>query len=177
MAFIKVALLTHFLFISNSFAQNFCELAELNKKSANKEQVKDYIEEIKEIGNPLFASNKDDCNFIKSKQKDNSFIVLDARGRGMRGSIPGAFKVISDHDDLKNHEFTSDNFNKKMEKLLTKYKKMEIDPKKYNYIIFCNGPTCFRTAWAACSLQKLGYKKEQLNLVLDGFFGLKKSCL
>lgn len=166
-----------FLISSNVLSNDFCKLEELNKKSKAKTPVIEYSTEIAKLGNILISSKKEDCKFIKDNMNKNDFIIIDARGRGTRGVIRGAVKVISDHDDLKNHQFTPEIFQAKLKRYTDKKENKIKDPKKANLIIFCNGPTCYRTSWAACSLKEMGYDKSKINLVLDGYFGLKKNCL
>lgn len=157
--------------------QNFCNNEEINKKSKSKVPVKKFSEVVSKLGHVYMAENKDHCEFIKKNKDNEGFVLIDSRGSGTRGFIPGAVKIISDHDDPASHEFSKDIFTKKINSYLEKKKRQEKDLSKLKFMIFCNGETCYRTSWAACSLQKMGIKRSQLYLILDGFIGLKKHCL
>ena len=43
-----------------------------------------------------------------------------------------------------------------------------------NFIIFCNGPTCHKSSWAACQLRSLGVPKEKIHVYLQGFSTLDR---
>lgn len=157
---------------------DFCTNSVINKHSKQKDPVKNFEKTISQMGIVHYAFEASSCEFFKKSLLDPNSLVLDARGYGARGVIHGAIKVISDHDDDSAHEFKPGVLEGKVNEYLEKKKMPKLENlKDKNLVIFCNGPTCYRTSWAACSLMSMGYKKENLHLFLDGYLGIKKSCL
>lgn len=159
-------------------AKSFCENKNININAKSKTPVKDHVSIINLLGNSLFGANSKDCNFLKNKKSLDNFVLIDARSIGARGHIPNSVRILSDHDDPEEHEFKKEIFEKKIKDYLKKKKGItNPDLTKLNYIIFCNGPTCYRTSWAACTLRKNGIRKDQLHLYLDGYLGIQGQCL
>ena len=159
------------------FSNEFCN--NLDDYAKNKESTADHEAEIAQFATPLYANKAADCEIIK-KYKQADWALIDARDKASRkatGSFDGAVFIESNHKDD-----SKDKFNEKyLLKSLGKHfgnKKITLDElKEKELVLFCNGFKCYRSSWGACSLSKLGFKKEKVRVVLDGQAGLKENCL
>ena len=112
-----------------------------------------------------------DCDTIK-KYENSDWVLIDARDKASRkstGSFKGTVKILSDHHDQKNHKFDEASLKKKLGKYFGNKDISLDDIKAKNLVLFCNGLKCFRSSWAACSLRDLGFSKDKVFVVLDGY--------
>ncbi|MCT4642476.1 MAG: rhodanese-like domain-containing protein [Bacteriovoracaceae bacterium] len=166
---------------SYTTSDDFC--SGINTEAKAKNPTTKHRDVIGKMANTLLASNAKDCSFIKEQLGKKGVVLVDARDKGARkstGTFAGVAKITSDHHNNKKHNFTEEKLTKKFKKYFKKKGEVissldEIKEKKL--ILFCNGLKCYRSPWAACSLNKMGFKKENIFVVLDGYDGLKKNCL
>ncbi len=125
--------------------------------------------------------------FVLQHYQEPGWIILDVRSKKARSNA-GTF-VYTAFVPAENRSVSADGFRQnsiseskkyilesinKAQKYMDKrikrgafpYYKNIAEP---NYIIFCNGPTCHKTSWAACQLRSLGVPKEKINVFLHGF--------
>lgn len=158
----------------------FCKKASIDKESADKVDVASHKAVIEQMGKIL--SPEADCDFIKKHSTEKGWALIDARDpetRKSTGTFEAAVKLVSDHKDLASHQFKKEMLVDKLAKHFEAQgrKPSSVDDLKGNSLmIFCNGPKCYRTPWAGCSLNEMGFKKENLFFVTDGYEGLKKHC-
>ncbi len=106
------------------------------------------------------------------------WIFLDTRGKPDRivGVIPRSIPLTSDPYDASKHEVTAENIIKKLNLVLDKTYKTIKDTQKDNiyFVVFCNGKNCHRTSYAACSLREMGFSRDDIFLMLEGYPGWVK---
>ena len=159
----------------NTYSVDICDIDFINKNAKSKELVAQYEEQIASLGKVLYARKASDCSIIKELANKDDHILIDARGMAVKGKIRGALRLTSDHDNPAGHKFKETVFEDTVNKYIKKRGRKGL-AKDSNYVIFCNGATCYRTLHAACTLNKRGYKPSQLNLILDGYDGLHFGC-
>ncbi|MFK7822812.1 MAG: rhodanese-like domain-containing protein [Oligoflexales bacterium] len=164
-----------FLNSTISGAMDFC--SNINKYAKNKDETTKYIDDIKKFAQPILSDK--DCSTIK-KYEETNWALIDSRDKASRkstGSFKGTVKILSDHHDASNHKFDEANLKKKLGKYFGNTSMSLDEIKGKNLILFCNGLKCFRSSWAACSLKELGFKKDNIFVVLDGYTGIKNNCI
>ena len=129
----------------------------------------------------------------KALTKDDLWVIIDARSKSDRTQIISKTVLLtSDYKDATKHEFNEDLLTKKIGKRLKKSVSKEnkdlksklkfasiadINKQDVKVIVFCNGPTCHRSTFGVCELNRLGFKRDNINIFLEGFDGLKDAGL
>jgi hypothetical protein len=175
------------MFSSQAFSGNYSTPAEfcgaINTEAKAKNPTTNHKNVIAQFATPKVASDAGDCAAIKAEIAKPDVAFIDARDKGARkstGTFPGVAKITSDHHNAGKHHFTQGKLVKKLGKYFKKKGRAVAsldDIKGKKLVLFCNGLKCYRSSWAACDLMKMGFKKENVWVVLDGYDGLKKSCL
>ena len=129
-----------------------------------------------------------DYDFYKKHKDQKNWLLVDARGDAER-SKNGAFENVlglrsglkqGDVDDFTESvmlEKIQTHFNQNNPAKNTQNKLKAQDLKAYNYILFCNGEKCPKSASAACKMRKLGVPASQINLLSMSYTELKAKGL
>jgi hypothetical protein len=121
-----------------------------------------------------------DYDFYKKHKNLKNWLLVDARGDTERTEKGYFEEVLSLRSGLK--EGDADDFNETamLEKMKTHTKRKNLkakDLKSYNYILFCNGEKCPKSALAGCKLRKMGVAASRVNLLPLSYTDLKAKGL
>ena len=117
-----------------------------------------------------------DFEFAQKHRHEKNWLVVDARGDTER-TEKGLFEdVLSLRSGLK--ETDADDYNEatvlEKVKAQTKIKSLKAkDLKSFNYILFCNGEKCPKSASAGCKLRKMGIPASQVHILPVSYTDLK----
>ncbi len=167
----KVLMLALFFVISISSAahadlNSLCEQVAKWTPGQPGPAVEDYKGEMKLV----------DFEFAQKHRHEKNWLLVDTRGDTER-TEKGFFEdVISLRSGLKQTD--SDDYNEStvLEKIKaqTKLKSLKHkDLKTFNYILFCNGEKCPKSASAGCKLRKLGVPASQVHILPISYTDLK----
>ncbi len=153
--------------------QSFC--SQVKTSTETPQTIKE--EDIKKIGEIITAKQaKRNWDDFKRWRKTKGlvgkrWIFVDARAPSDRiaGMIPRAILMTADSENPKLNEVSETNFITKTNNLLKEDFQTIAEFKDLSFIVFCNGKTCKRAVFSACQMRTFGLKKDQVNIMLEGF--------
>lgn len=119
------------------------------------------------------------AQFVHENLDKPDYVLIDARSEADRGvgKLPKSIMLTSDDADPAKNEFVKDKFITTVAKYMAKNKKSKVpaSAKKIedlggtHYMLFCNGPKCHRSTYAACQMREWGIPAEKIHIMTGGF--------